>query len=70
VELVPVAALMVTRSEDVRPLTIGITAFYTLNIQWGQILAFATIVTIPIIVIFIVFERWFVRSAVDSGIKG
>ncbi len=62
--------LMVTRSEDVRPLTIGITAFYTLNIQWGQILAFATIVTIPIIVIFIVFERWFVRSAVDSGIKG
>lgn len=62
--------LMVTRSEDVRPLTIGITAFYTLNIQWGQILAFATIVTIPIIVIFVVFERWFVRSAVDSGIKG
>ncbi|MFV2063382.1 MAG: carbohydrate ABC transporter permease [Chloroflexota bacterium] len=62
--------LMVTRSEDVRPLTIGITAFYTLNIQWGQILAFATIVTIPIIIIFVIFERWFVRSAVDSGIKG
>jgi len=62
--------LMVTRSEEVRPLTIGITAFYTLNIQWGQILAFATIVTIPIILIFVVFERWFVRSAMSSGIKG
>jgi multiple sugar transport system permease protein len=62
--------LMVTRSEEVRPLTIGITAFYTLNIQWGQILAFATVVTIPIILIFVVFERWFVRSAMSSGIKG
>lgn len=62
--------LLVTRSEEVRPLTIGITAFYTLNIRWGHILAFATIITVPIIIIFLVFERWFVRSAASSGIKG
>jgi len=62
--------LMVTRSLDVRPLTIGITAFYTLNIRWGQVLAFATIVTIPIIIIFLVFQRWFIRSVMSSGIKG
>ena len=62
--------LMVTRSFDVRPLTIGITAFYTLNIRWGQVLAFATVVTIPIIIIFLVFQRWFIRSVMSSGIKG
>ena len=62
--------LMTTRSEDVRPVTVGITAFYTLNIQWGQVLAFATIVTLPIILLFAIFERAIIRSAMSSEIKG
>jgi len=62
--------LMVTRSQTVRPLTIGITAFYVLDIRWGQILAFASMVTIPVLVLFIVFQRWFIRSVAASGVKG
>jgi multiple sugar transport system permease protein len=62
--------LMVTRSENVRPLTIGITALYVLNMQWGHILAFASLITIPIIILFIIFQRWFVSSVASSGIKG
>ena len=62
--------LMVTRSEAVRPLPIGITSLYVLNMQWGHILAFASLITIPIIILFVVFQKWFVTSVAASGIKG
>lgn len=62
--------LMVTRSQTVRPLTIGITAFYVLDIRWGQILAFASMITIPVLILFIIFQRWFIRSVADAGVKG
>jgi len=62
--------LMVTRSERVRPLPIGITALYVLNMQWGHILAFATLITLPIVIVFVIFQRWFVTSIASSGIKG
>ena len=62
--------LMVTRSEDVRPLTVGITALYVYEIKWGQILAFAAMITIPVLVLFLLFQKWFVQSVVSAGIKG
>ncbi|RKX85150.1 MAG: hypothetical protein DRP57_04410 [Spirochaetes bacterium] len=62
--------LMVTRSERVRPLSIGITAFYVLNMQWGHVLAFAALITVPILIVFLIFQKWFVSSIASSGIKG
>ncbi len=62
--------LMVTRSERVRTLPIGITALYVLNMQWGHVLAFAALITVPILVVFLLFQKWFVSSMVSSGIKG
>ncbi len=62
--------LMVTRSESVRPLTVGITALYVYEIKWGQILAFAAMITIPVLVLFLLFQKWFVKSVVSTGIKG
>ena len=38
--------------------------------QWGDVMAFAAMATLPTLLIFIIFQRWFVRSAVSSGIKG
>lgn len=62
--------LMATRGESVRPLTIGITSFYVQNIRWGQVLAFASMVTIPALIVFLLFQRWFIQSVAASGIKG
>ncbi len=62
--------LMVTRSERVRPLPIGITALYVLNMRWGYILAFASLITIPILILFLAFQKWFVASIASSGVKG
>lgn len=62
--------LLATRGEDVRPLSIGITAFYVQNIRWGHVLAFASMITIPALIVFLLFQKWFIQSVASSGIKG
>jgi multiple sugar transport system permease protein len=63
--------LMVTHSESVRPLPLGIAAFYTLPpLQWGDIFAFGVMMVLPILIIFVVFQRWFVKGVATTGVKG
>ena len=62
--------LMITHDESARPLTVGITTLYTYEIRWGNILAFASMITIPVLVLFLLFQKWFVKSVASTGIKG
>jgi multiple sugar transport system permease protein len=63
--------LLMTAGEAVRPLPLGIAAFYTLPpVQWGDILAFGVMMVAPVVVIFLVFQRWFVRGVVSTAVKG
>ena len=63
--------LMVTHSENVRPLPLAIATFHSLPpLQWGDIFAFGVMMVTPVVLVFLVFERWFVRGVVASGIKG
>jgi multiple sugar transport system permease protein len=38
--------------------------------HWGEVMAFATLATLPTLALFLAFQGWFARSAVSSGIKG
>ena len=63
--------LMVTHSENVRPLPLGIAAFYTLPpLQWGDIFAFGVMMVTPVLLIFLFFQRWFVKGVATTGVKG
>jgi multiple sugar transport system permease protein len=63
--------VLVTAGPKVRPLPLGISVFvHQPPINWGDIMAFALMMTLPLLVIFIVFQRWFVESVARSGIKG
>jgi len=63
--------LLVTSGEAVRPLPLAIATFYTLPpLQWGDIFAFGVMMVAPILVVFLVFQRWFVRGVATTGIKG
>lgn len=63
--------LMVTTKEAVRPLPLGLATFRTLPpLQWGDIMAFAVMMVAPVLVVFIIFQRWFVRGVASSGIRG
>ena len=63
--------LMVTIGPEVRPLPVAIAGFYTLPpLQWGDILAFGTMMVVPVLAVFLMFQKWFVRGVASSGIKG
>ena len=63
--------LMVTRGEEVRPLTVGIQSFFGQSPRlWGDLMAFASMITIPVLIVFLLFQKWFVQSVASTGIKG
>jgi multiple sugar transport system permease protein len=63
--------VLVTSGTDVRPLPQGISVFTAQPpISWGDIMAFAFMMTLPLLIVFIVFQRWFVQSVARSGLKG
>ncbi len=63
--------LLMTVDDSVRPLPLAIASFYTLPpVQWGDILAFGVMMVLPVLVIFIAFQPWFVRGVATSGLKG
>jgi multiple sugar transport system permease protein len=63
--------LMVTRGVDYRPLTVGMQTFFGQDPRiWGDLLAFASMITIPVLIIFLIFQKWFVQSVASTGIKG
>ncbi|HEX6197192.1 MAG TPA: carbohydrate ABC transporter permease [Jiangellaceae bacterium] len=63
--------VMVTRGIDVRPLPLGIGTFMTTPpVQWGDIMAYAAMMTVPLLIIFLVFQRFFVQGVASSGVKG
>ncbi|GAA3367289.1 carbohydrate ABC transporter permease [Streptomyces antimycoticus] len=62
--------VMATRSEDVRPLPVGMAVFQTLPpLQWGDTMAFATMMTVPTLVVFLIFQRAFVQGVAAQAVK-
>ncbi len=63
--------LMVTRAETYRPLMVAIQQFFSLDPKvWGDIMAFASMITIPVLIVFLLFQKWFVQSVATTGVKG
>lgn len=63
--------LMVTSGEAVRPLPVAIANFHTLPpLKWGDIMAFGVMMVTPVLIVFLVFQRGFVRGVASAGTKG
>ncbi len=63
--------LLMTAGPHARPLPLAIATFYTLPpLRWGDILAFGTLMVAPVLLLFILFQRAFVRGVAATGIKG
>lgn len=62
--------LMVIQSEELRPVMIGLQYFFQLNVSWGQVMAYASLITIPVVVLFVAFQKSFINSIASSGVKG
>jgi multiple sugar transport system permease protein len=63
--------LMITSGESVRPLPVAIATFQTLPpLKWGDIMAFGVMMVAPVLGLFLLFQKWFVKGVAQSGIKG
>ena len=62
--------LMVVQTEHLRPVMVGVSYFQQLKGLWGQIMAYSTLITIPVLVLFLALQRQFIRSIASSGVKG
>ncbi len=63
--------LMVTRTEQYRPLPLALQQFFSQDPKmWGDIMAFSAMMTVPVLIVFLLFQKWFVQSVATTGVKG
>lgn len=63
---------LVVTSDKARPLTMGLLRFTQLTdigAQWSLIMAATLIIMAPLLIVFLIFQRQFIRSFMHSGIK-
>ncbi|MBE3578689.1 MAG: carbohydrate ABC transporter permease, partial [Caldanaerobacter subterraneus] len=61
---------LLTSSDDMYTLPVGLNSFYGQYYQfWNQVMAGAILLTLPTIVIFLIFQRYFVRGIATTGLK-
>jgi multiple sugar transport system permease protein len=62
--------LMVTRGPTYRPLTVAMEVFFgQYPRNWGDIMAFAAMMTIPVLLLFLFLQDTYVNTVSRSGIK-
>ncbi|NOZ33326.1 MAG: carbohydrate ABC transporter permease [Alphaproteobacteria bacterium] len=62
--------LMVAQSEQYRPVMVGLQYFFQLNVAWGEVMAYLTVITLPVLVFYLFLQRAFIASIASTGIKG
>jgi multiple sugar transport system permease protein len=63
--------LVISNSDATRTASVGLQVFQDTNgTQWNLLLMAATVTTIPLIVLFFLTQRWFVRGITMSGLGG
>lgn len=63
--------LLATRGDTYRPLMVGMLAFFNqAPLRWGDVMAFASMIVMPVLIMFLLFQKWFLRSAASTGIIG
>ena len=63
--------LMVTRGPDVRPLPVAMQVLFSdPSVPLGDVFAFAAVMTLPVLALYLVFQKWFVQSVASQGLKG
>jgi multiple sugar transport system permease protein len=54
-----------------RTLPIAIALFQSEHLtEWGQVFAASIVALIPVVVVFVVFQRYFIRGIATTGLKG
>lgn len=64
-------ALTLTNSDSMRTLPVGISLMVgNREVLWGQLMAASTMVTAPVVVVFIYFQKYLISGMTMGGVKG
>jgi ABC-type glycerol-3-phosphate transport system permease component len=62
--------LIITTTNDMKTLTVGVASLQGQFVtNWGVISAAAVMTMVPVIVIFLIFQRWFVQASMAGALK-
>ena len=61
--------LMVTIGETYRPLPVAMAAFESQVKLWGDIMAFGVLMVLPVLILFLFCQRWFIEGVAATGLK-
>ena len=62
--------VMVAQQEEFRPIMVGLQYFFQLNVEWGEVMAYLSIITVPVLAFYLSLQRAFIASVASTGIKG
>lgn len=63
--------VLMVSSPEVRPLSVQLGVFQAAQRpEWGSVFALGVIFVLPVLAMFLAFQRWFVASIASTGIKG
>jgi multiple sugar transport system permease protein len=62
--------LMVVQQEGYRPVMVGLQYFFQLNRAWGEIMAYLSLITVPVLAFYLFLQRAFIASIASTGVKG
>jgi multiple sugar transport system permease protein len=62
--------LMVVQEESIRPVMVGLGYFTDqLNVPWGEVMAYLTVITVPVLAFYLSLQRVFIASVASTGVK-
>lgn len=65
-----ILAIIMTDSPDSQPLTVLLAKFFGFVARdWSSIMALSTLASLPLVILFIVFQRWVVRGLTSGAVK-
>ncbi len=63
--------LMMVDTVEARPLPLAMAVFFQQQQkEWGTIFAFGVLLVLPVLIVFLLFQRYFIQSVASSAVKG
>jgi multiple sugar transport system permease protein len=62
--------LIVVQEEGYRPVMVGLQYYFQLNPAWGEIMAYLSLITVPVLAFYLYMQRSFIASIASTGVKG
>ena len=61
---------MVVQQEGYRPVMVGLQYFFQQNVAWGEVMAYLSMITVPVLGFYLYLQRAFIASIASTGVKG